>query len=247
MKTYTIREYTPGRPTKRGGAEREKNYSILRSENFTKKEAIELSKNKGKISDNPVILEMIRTRRRLVNTYLKGDRSESWSKTIRKFYHKNRLADLAGMVLTPNSVRKFYHVAENKLAKQRGWKKGEYDKAIGDIKNSNKDPETKAKLIRKLEAKRKKEETERRPDKKSYPKRPRGQVKIQKARANARASFYKRTDGKLKIDILEREYKGSFKLIADAKTPTVRRDMVDRQIQLKQRLDKAQKAGVKYG
>ena len=73
-----------------------------------------------------------------------------------------------------------------------------------------------------------------------------GDKRMQKARRRAAVRDAK-SKGKLRIDILEREYKTSFKLVAESKMLNEKRDQLQRQRELKHRLETAKAAGAKYG
>lgn len=167
-----------------------KRYESLRSCGFMKWEARELSKNKD--VNNPAIKTMVASRVRLVNRVLKtAGESDSDGKVryafysaVHKFYLKNKLLNAAGLP----DVRVFYHVAENKEARSRGWKKGEFDRKrdAGEATDGV---------------------APRRRGKKPGSGKGRWQtIKAAKARARARAGFYKITGSK----------------VSDASTPVVR-------------------------
>lgn len=160
--------YTPGRKPQYG-ATRWERYESLRVKGFSKEESRTLSKIRtGDAFD--VLVEMTKTRQRLLG---KATR-EGWSRyqfyaAVRSFYRKNNYTS----VLRPDGTRVrrragradvfvWFHRQENKLARQRGWRKG--------------DPDV---------SRRSKKKTDPRKGKR------RGDIKAQRARATQRAEAHK--------------------------------------------------------
>ncbi|MBU1173218.1 MAG: hypothetical protein KKD44_26940 [Proteobacteria bacterium] len=73
-----------------------------------------------------------------------------------------------------------------------------------------------------------------------------GDRRMQKARRRAAVRDAKSV-GKLRVDLLEKEYKNSFKLVAESKMLDQKRNQLERQRDLKRRLETAQAKGAKYG
>ncbi len=129
----TISYYVPGKKPQYG-ATRWERYESLRVQGFNKYEARELSKIRiGDALD--VVGEMVKTRQYLLRKATK----EGWSHyqynlSLRSFYRRHNLTS----VIRPDGTRVakkagrrdvfvWFHRQEKKMARQRGWRKGDPD------------------------------------------------------------------------------------------------------------------------
>lgn len=129
----SIKIYTPGRPPQYG-KDRWRRYEDLRVSGFTKEEARELSRIDHP-DDKEILKSMVDQRKRLMSGFVKEAEKRKWTPSQQRYYFYKGIRNWYGKksyTKKKDPVWSWYNQVENKLARTRGWRKGQYDPEAPD-------------------------------------------------------------------------------------------------------------------